>query len=137
MDECFGGCQQCAEAGEPDGCLRPQSVIVETGNLTEGVVSATMGVAGEIIQRFEFAEDGDIDRSAEGLFEFVKSGDLVAQEQRSQFIGAKRKGSHNVIVPTIMVSPARYYNKTKGSRPLPVEDSESLAISHRGNRLEL
>ena len=59
-----------------------------------------MGVAGEIIQRFEFAEDGDIDRSAEGLFEFVKSGDLVAKEQRSQFIGAKRKGSHNVIVPT-------------------------------------
>src|SRR6266699_1649213 len=113
IDECFGGCQQCAEAREPDGCLRPQSVIVETSNLTEGVVPATMGVAGEIIQRFEFAEDSDIDRGAEGLLKFIQGGDLVAQEQRSQLIGAKRKGPHNVIVPTITISPVRYYNKTQ------------------------
>jgi len=92
MDECFGGCQQCAEAGEPDGCLRPQSVIVERGNLTEGVVSATMGVAGEIVQRFEFAEDSDTECGAKGLFEFVKSGDLVAQEQRRNSSARKERG---------------------------------------------
>ena len=59
-----------------------------------------MGIAGEVIQRFEFAEDGDIDRSAESLFQFVQSGDFVAQQKRAQCIGAEGEGSHNVIVPT-------------------------------------
>ena len=58
-----------------------------------------MGVAGEIIQRLEFTEDGDIDRRAEGLFEFLESGDFVAQQKGAQVIGAEGKGPHNVIVP--------------------------------------
>jgi len=53
-------------------------VIVEKGDLTQRVVSAAMGIAGEVIQRFEFTEDGDVNRSAEGLFQFVQSGDFVA-----------------------------------------------------------
>jgi hypothetical protein len=38
-----------------------------------------MGIAGEIIQRLEFAEDSDIDGRAESLFQLVQSGDPVAQ----------------------------------------------------------
>ena len=52
-----------------------------------------MGVAGEIIQRLEFTEDGDIDRRAEGLFEFLESGDFVAQQKGAQVIGAEGKGA--------------------------------------------
>ena len=99
IDECLGGGQQRAELREPDVCLRPQSVVVEAGDFTQGIVSAAMGVAGEVIQRLEFAEDRDIDGGAEGLFQFVEGGDLVAQQQRAQFIGAEGERSHNVIVP--------------------------------------
>ena len=39
IDECFGGGQQSAETGEPDVGMRPQSVVVEAGDLAQGVVS--------------------------------------------------------------------------------------------------
>jgi len=51
-----------------------------------------MGVADEVIQGFELAEDGDIDRGAEGLLQFVESGDLVAQQKRAQFMGVEGEG---------------------------------------------
>jgi hypothetical protein len=54
-------------------------VIVEKGDLAQCVVSAAMGIAGEIIQRFEFTEDRDVDRSAESLFQFVQGGDFVGK----------------------------------------------------------
>src|SRR2546427_3621648 len=91
--------QQRAELREPDVRMRPQAFLVEMGDFMKGIVSAAMGVAGEVIQRLEFAEDRDIDRGAEGVFQFVEGGDLAAQEQRTQFIGAKGERSHNVIVP--------------------------------------
>ncbi|MGH9454103.1 MAG: hypothetical protein ACRD2O_09070 [Terriglobia bacterium] len=56
MDESFGGGQQRAETGEPDVLPRPQSAIVKAGDFAQGIVSAARGVAGEIIQPFEFAE---------------------------------------------------------------------------------
>jgi hypothetical protein len=71
-----------------------------------------MGVAGEVIQRLEFAEDRDIDRGARGLFQFVEGSDPAAQEQRTQFIGAERERPHNVIVPVILVPYVRNYNKS-------------------------
>jgi hypothetical protein len=49
INDSFGGGQQRAETGEPYGCLGPQSVVVETGDFSQGVVSAAMRVAGEII----------------------------------------------------------------------------------------
>jgi len=100
VNERFRGCQQGAEAGEPDLLLGPQSAIVKASDFAQGIVSAAMGIAGEVIQRLEFAEDRDIDRGAEGLFQFVQSSDFVAQQKRAQGIGAEGEGSHNVIVPT-------------------------------------
>lgn len=46
MDESFGGGQQSAETGEPNVSVGPQSVVVETGDFTQGIVSAAMRVAG-------------------------------------------------------------------------------------------
>jgi hypothetical protein len=64
--------------------MRPQTFLVKTGDFTQRIVSAAMGVAGEVIQRLEFAEDRDIDRGARGLFQFVEGSDPAAQEQRTQ-----------------------------------------------------
>ena len=75
-------------------------MLVEAGDFTQRIVASAMRVAGEVIQRLELAEDGDIDAGTEGLLQLVESGDLVAQQQRAQFIGAKGDRPHNVIVPT-------------------------------------
>src|SRR2546426_8431478 len=57
IDEHFGGSQQRAETREPDVCLRPQPMLVKTGDFAQSIVSATMGIAGEVIQRFERSEE--------------------------------------------------------------------------------
>src|ERR1019366_7095895 len=69
-------------------------------------------VAAEVIQWFELAKDGDVDGVAEGLLHFVEGGDLIAQQKRTQCIGAVEEGSHNVIVPIKVIPPDRYYNKS-------------------------
>ncbi len=74
-------------------------MIVKACDLAERIVSAAVGVAGEVIQRLELAEDGDVDRRAKGKFQFIQSGDFVVQQKHPQGIGAKGEGSHNVIVP--------------------------------------
>jgi hypothetical protein len=58
--------------------MRPQAFLVEPGDFPQRVVSTAMGIAGEIVQRLELAEDCDIDRGAKGLLQFVKGGDLAA-----------------------------------------------------------
>src|ERR1700726_739508 len=87
-------------------------MVVKTGDFAQSVVSAAMGIAGQVIQRFELTEDGNIDRRAECLLHLVEGGDLIAQQQRAQFIGVIGDGSHNVIVPTRRLPPIRNYNKS-------------------------
>src|SRR5260370_18905335 len=99
IDEPFSGGQQRAETREPDVRLRPQATLVKTGDFAQRIVTAAMGVAGEVIQRFELSEDSDVDGSAEGSRHFVEGGDVVAAQKPAQFIGAVEEGSHNVIVP--------------------------------------
>src|ERR1017187_2456893 len=92
--------------------MKPQTFVVKTRDFAEGVVSTAMRVAGDVIQRFKFAEDSHIDCGAEGLFEFIEGGDLATQQQRTQFIGAERERSHNVIVPAKRWPSTRNYNKS-------------------------
>ncbi|SRR2546427_13261399 len=89
-------------------------MVVKTGDFAQSIVSAAMGVAGEVIQRFELAEDGDVDGVLRACFIFVEGGDLVAAQKRAQFIGAIGEVSHNVIVPITTIPPDRYYNKSWG-----------------------
>ena len=90
IDESFRRGQQRAVTGKPHLCPRPKSPIVENGDLEERVVSAAMRIAAEIIQRFQFTEDGDVDRSAESLLEIVQSGDFIAQQKRAVNRGGTR-----------------------------------------------
>jgi len=92
MHAFLGGGQQRAETGKPGFSVRPQSAIIKAGNFAQGVVSAAMRIAGQVIQRLEFAEYGDIDRGAEDLFELVQRSDLVAQQKPAQSIGAEGEG---------------------------------------------
>src|ERR1039457_2527130 len=92
--------------------MRPQPFVIETSDFAERIVSTAMGVAGDVIQRLEFAEDGHIDCGAEGLFQFIEGGDLATQQQRTQFIGAEGERSHNVIVPAKRWPSTRNYNKS-------------------------
>jgi hypothetical protein len=78
IDERFRCGQQRAETREPDLSLRPESMVIKAGDLAQSVISAAMGVAGEVAQRFELAEDSDIDRGAEGMLHFVEGDHLVA-----------------------------------------------------------
>src|SRR6266566_1853368 len=92
--------------------MRPQPFVVEASDFAESIVSTAMRVAGDVIQRPEFAEDGHIDSGAEGLFQFIEGGDLATQQQRTQFIGAEEARPDNVIVPVPRIPPIRNYNKS-------------------------
>lgn len=101
---------------------------VTYGEFPESIVSAALGVAGEVIEGFGFAENGDIDGGAEGLLQLIEGGDLVTQQQRAQFIGAEGERSHKVIVPTGIIPPTRNHNNTEGRSPLLIEAGRSLFL---------
>jgi hypothetical protein len=56
-------------AGEPDAFVRPESTIVKMSDFGQGIEAATMSIAGEVIERLEFAKDGEIGTCAEDAFE--------------------------------------------------------------------
>src|SRR6185369_17913211 len=50
--------------------------IIEAGRFTEGVVTAAMGIAGEVIQQLEFAKSGEVGTGAENVLEFGQIGNF-------------------------------------------------------------
>lgn len=50
--------------------VRPEPAIVEMSDFGQRIEAPAMGVAGEIIQFFEFAKDGEIGVSAESVLQF-------------------------------------------------------------------
>jgi hypothetical protein len=53
--------------------------MVESGGLAEGIITATMRLAGQVIQSLQLAKDSEIGGCAERLFEFGQGSDFVAQ----------------------------------------------------------
>ena len=80
VDERFGGGQQRTVAREPSRAVRPQAIGSETGNLTKGVKTAAMRIAGQIVEVLEFPEHGEIDLSAESTLEVGERGDFVTEQ---------------------------------------------------------
>jgi len=99
MDKGFDGGDERAVPGKPDCLMGPQTVVVEAGRFTEGVVATAMSVAGKVVERLELAKDGKVNGGAENVFEFRQSSDFVAQQVLAKDSGVKGEGSHNVIVP--------------------------------------
>ena len=102
IDEGLNGGDQRAMTREPDRIMGPQAGIVEAGGLTEGIVTAAMSIAGQVVERPEFAKDGETGRGAEGLLEFGKGRDFVAQQVLAEDLGVEGEGPPNVIVPTCL-----------------------------------
>ena len=99
MDKGFDGGDERAVSGKPDRLMGPQTVVVEAGRFTEGVVAAAMSVAVKVVERLELAKDGEVSGGAENVFEFRQSSDFVAQQVLAKDLGVEGEGSHNVIVP--------------------------------------
>ena len=50
MDKGLDGGDERAVPGKPDRLMGPQTVVVEAGGFTEGVIAAAMGIAGEVVE---------------------------------------------------------------------------------------
>ena len=100
IDEGFNSGHQSAIAGKPDGIVGPQASVVEAGRFAEGIVTAAMGIAGQVIQELEFAKHSEAGTGAESHFEFGQGGDLIAQEMLADGLRVEGEWAHNDIVPT-------------------------------------
>ena len=80
--------------------MGPQAGVVETGRFAESIITAAMGIAGQVIQKLEFAKDGEVGAAAERAFEFGQSCDFASQQVLAEGLGIKGEWAHNVIVPT-------------------------------------
>ena len=96
LDKSLGRIQQSAVAGEPDGLVRPQAVLVEVSSFIQRVVTATMGVAGPIGELLQFAEDCDVHLRSQRLLQLRHGSDLAPPERLGQVIGVEGFRSHNV-----------------------------------------
>jgi hypothetical protein len=104
VDKSLHGSQQGAVTGKPNRFLRPQAVIVKAGDFGQGVEAPAMGVAGEVVQLLQFAEDGEIGIRAQDTLQFGQIGDSMLAEVPAENGGIKRGRAHNVRVPTLSCS---------------------------------
>ena len=101
IDEGLDGGDESAIAGRPNCMVGLQAGVVEARRFAEGIVTAAMSIAGEVIQELELAKDGEVGRGAQSALEFRQRGDFVAQQVLADGLGIEQEWSHNVIVPTV------------------------------------
>jgi hypothetical protein len=90
VDEGLDGGDESAVTGKPNCIVGPQANVVETGGFAEGIVTAAMGIAGEVIQELELSKDGEVGVGAESRFEFGQSSDFVPQEMFAESLWVER-----------------------------------------------
>src|SRR5437879_12427380 len=73
IDQGLEGGDESAVAGKPNRILGPQACVVEASGFAEGIVAAAMGIAGQVIQKFELAKDGEVGGGTESAFELGRS----------------------------------------------------------------
>ena len=100
VDEGLDGGDEGAITGKPNCLVGPQADVVEAGGFAEGIVTAAMSIAGEVIEELELSKDGEVGAGAESRFEFGQSSDFVAQEMLAESLGVEGAWAHNVRVPT-------------------------------------
>lgn len=77
-DEGLDGGDERAVTREPDGIVGPEAGCIEASDFAQRIVAAAMGIAGQVVEKFEFAKDGEVGGGAEGLPQLRQSGDFVA-----------------------------------------------------------
>ena len=80
--------------------MGPQPEIIKAGDVGERVEASPMGIAGEVAELLQLAEDGERGIGTERLFEFRQVRDFMAAEVLTENGSVEGGGSHNVIVPT-------------------------------------
>ena len=99
VDEGLDGGDEGSISGKPNCMMGPQADVVEAGGFAEGIVTAAVGIAGEVIQEFELSKDGEVGAGAENRSELRQSSDFVAQEMLAESLGVEGEWAHNVRVP--------------------------------------
>jgi hypothetical protein len=112
VDEGLNSGHQGAIAGKPDGIVGPQAGVVEAGRFAEGIVTAAMGITGQLIQELEFAKHSEVGTRAEGHFQFGQSGNFIAQEMLTDGLRVEGEWPHNDIVPTKTPIQSKLYHKS-------------------------
>ena len=100
LDEGFDRRQQRAIARKPDSLMGPKTLIIKASDLGKRVIAAAMGIAGQIVQRAQFPENGDIGCRTERLFQFSEVGDLVSTQVSTNNAGIESSRSHNDRITT-------------------------------------
>ncbi|MBM3795149.1 MAG: hypothetical protein FJW31_14010 [Acidobacteria bacterium] len=119
VDEGLNGGDERAVPRKPNGIVGPEAGLVEADRFTERVVAAAMSIAGQVVEEFEFAKDGEAGGGAEGLFEFRESSNFVAKQVFAEELGIEGEGSHNVIVPIDGgLHSELYHNENRARRAL-------------------
>jgi hypothetical protein len=65
VDERLDGGDEGAVTGKPNCIVGPQADDIEAGGFAEGIVTAAVGIAGEVIQELELSKDSEVGAGAE------------------------------------------------------------------------
>ena len=102
-DQGAGGGAEGAARGEAGSVVGPQAAGVEAGLLAEGVEAAAVGVAGDVVELLELAEDRAAGSGAEGGGELGQGGNGLAAQEVGQGIGGEERGAHAAIMILFVV----------------------------------
>src|SRR5438093_7633273 len=116
LDEGFDGGQQRAVTRKPDSLMRPETLIIKASNLGKRVIAAAMGIAGQVVQRAEFPENGDIGCGAERLFQLGKIGNLVSTQVPANNAGIESGRSHNDRITTGLLIKSQFYHNGRSGQ---------------------
>ena len=100
VDEGFDSCQQGAVAGKPDCLMRPEASIIEVSDLVESVIAAPMGIAGQVVQRFQLPEDRQVRIRVQSALQLRKGRDFMTTQILAERLGIKADWPHNVRIPS-------------------------------------
>lgn len=101
MNKCLGGVQQRAVLRKPGPAGHPETALVELDNRGQGVVSASMGVAGEVVERSELSENGHVDLSSQGLLHLRHGDSPKAFKAAQEGFRVEVLRTHNVRITPI------------------------------------
>jgi hypothetical protein len=86
---------------------------IELGDLSEGVESAAMGVAGVIGEFLQLAKHRGIHGGPQGMFQLRQCGDFPGEQELAQTVGEEGGRSHNAIVPPLSGALKRNYSRMR------------------------
>jgi hypothetical protein len=94
VDEGFDSGEQSALTRKANRLIGPEAEVIEARNCRQRVVTAAVAVAGEIVEQFKLAEDGEVGAGAESALKLGEGGDLVAPEEAAQGVRVESSRSH-------------------------------------------